>query len=124
MTLYVALIIISCTFDIAHAPLPDNIYAFVSQERHRTGLIKAYFKQGYAYKDIVLFLATIHGIKIGIDRLKQILCKLGLRRRQPKNEDTVGPVLEAVRDIMEESGKLYDKGRLLSFFLILCTVFS
>ena len=102
----VFLFLVFCAFalDEAYAPFPGNARPFVG-ERQRANLVRAYFKQGYAYRDIVLFLATMHGIKIGVDRLKQILFKLGLRRRQKLNEETVGRVLEAVRSELEESGE-------------------
>ena len=73
-------------------------------ELGREGLIAAYFKQGYSYKDIVLFLATMHGLKLSVSRLRQILFRLGLRRKEQHTMESVNCVLQAVKTELEGSG--------------------
>lgn len=100
-------IIFVCFLIVIHgawAPSTGNEQLLLEHGGNRDGLISAYFRQGYSYKDIVLFLASIHGLKIGVDRLKQILRRLRLRRREPQNEETVQRVVAAVQKEMEESG--------------------
>ena len=100
-------IIFVCFLIVIHgawAPSTANEQLLLEHGGNRDGLISAYFRQGYSYKDIVLFLASIHGFKIGVDRLKQILRRLRLRRREPQNQETVQRVVAAVQKEMEESG--------------------
>ena len=100
-------IIFVCFLIVIHgawAPSTANEQLLLEHGGNRDGLISAYFRQGYSYKDIVLFLASIHGFKIGVDRLKQILRRLRLRRREPQNQETVQRVVAAVQSEMEESG--------------------
>ena len=66
---------------------------------------KMYFNRGFGYKDITIFLGTLHGIHISVIRLKQILKKLRLRRRQPHTEERMQEVLTAINGEIEESGK-------------------
>lgn len=110
MNMKVVLLLVFFVFvlDTAYAPYPTVIRPFVPGIQQREVLIKAYFRQGYAYKDIVLFLATMHGIYIGVDRLKRILARLGLRRRNVLDEESARRVLEAVRSEIVESGKFPD----------------
>jgi len=96
-------IVFAVTVDVVCAPLAEFQF---SEGSSRDGFIAAYFRLGYSYKDIVLFLATLHGMKIGVPRLKQILYRLGLRRRVEHTQETVAAVLQAVQHELEESGML------------------
>ena len=49
----------------------------------RDSLIQDYFRQGYPYKLILCFLHFVHGISLSLRQLKQILRRLGLKRRPP-----------------------------------------
>lgn len=105
MKVVTLVVFITLVIDAAYAPYPPITRSFVPGGNQRDTLIKAYFRQGYAYKDIVLFLATMHGINIGLQRLRQILARLGLRRRQVLDEEVAKRVLEAVRKELVESGR-------------------
>ena len=56
MKLVLCLIILLNVLDTVYAPPPLN----QREAAARNVLIKAYFNQGFIYKDIVLFLATLH----------------------------------------------------------------
>lgn len=47
----------------------------------RNELIKEYFRQGYEYNMIVMFLFCVHGVSISVRQLKRILRKMNLKRR-------------------------------------------
>ena len=89
----------------AYAPLPGH-QAF-NRNRHviRNGLIKRYFDQGYACKDIIVFVETLHGIRISMDWLRKVLRKMGLRRHMDHNERTLQRIFDAIRTEQESSGK-------------------
>lgn len=106
MKITLLLVLLVFLLDAAYAPIPAHSRTFAPGVTQRTALIKGYFRQGYAYKDIILFLATMHGIKIGVARLRQILATLGLRRRVEMDENRIRDVLEGVRKELEESGEL------------------
>ena len=71
----------------------------------RNAWIKHYFNRGYTYKDITLFLGTLHGFKLGIDMLKKALRQMGLKKRKERTEENMAAILRAVRTELEGSGK-------------------
>ena len=99
MKLILVLVLFGFILDCAYAPTPakDNTV--------RNNAIKWYFNRGYAYKDITLFLAAMHGIRIGVDRLKAILKKLGLKRRTRHTEESLKDVVTAIQHELDGSGK-------------------
>lgn len=84
-----------------YAPPPLN----QREAAARNVLIKAYFNQGFIYKDIVLFLATLHGIHISVIGLKRVLRRLGLKRRAECNEQNLKEIVAAITEEQQSTGK-------------------
>ena len=61
----------------------------------KDSLIRKYFENGYAYKDIRTFLESKHGIVLSEDQLRGRLKRLGLKRRG--NESTLEEVEAAIQ---------------------------
>lgn len=70
----------------------------------RENLVAAYFKQGYSYSDIVVFMLTLYKIKLSERTVKRILAKLGLKRRTAHTEERMRSLLAVVRQEVTESG--------------------
>lgn len=105
MKVFLKIIVFLCVFTTAYAPLTGYVKALTkNQHSTRDNLIKAYFKQGYSYPDIILFLFTINGIRIGLTQLCTILRRLGLRRRVEHNEEQMRRTLDVVRREIAGSG--------------------
>ena len=90
--------------EFVHAPLPKYTPAMTSFKSSRHALIKAYFKQGYSYKEIILFLSVMHGLSIGMTTLKKALARMGLRRRKQQTEGSLGIIIKAVKKKIASSG--------------------
>ena len=101
MKLVLCLIILLNVLDTVYAPPPLN----QREAAARNVLIKAYFNQGIIYKDIVLFLATLHGIHISVIGLKRVLRKLGLKRRAEYNEQNLKEIVAAITEEQQSTGK-------------------
>ena len=86
-------------------PLPSYLPSVQANRAGKEALIRVYFNQGYAYKNIVLMLTTLHGIKMSLPTLKIILRRMNLKRRKPLTEDMTQEVVAAVRKELEESGQ-------------------
>lgn len=99
------LIIIAVIIDAAYAPGTQFPGTLSRRHARRDALIKGYFKAGYSNKDIALFLASVHGIKISVQWLKKVVRKLGLRRRFPQTEDTLRTLIEAIQGEIAAGGK-------------------
>ena len=99
-------IIIICLLENAVATLPKYTPALRHSIEGRDALIRSYFHQGYAYKEIVLFLTTLHGIKIGYEYLRHVVRKLGLRRKKIYDDATLQSVIDAIREECKGSGKI------------------
>ena len=96
------LIILLNVLDDVYAPRPVNR----REAAARNTLIRTYFNQGFVYKDIVLFLATLHGIHISEIGLKRVLQKLGLRRRTEYTEHKVKELVSVIIEEQEHSGEM------------------
>ena len=92
------LIILLNVLDNVYAPRPVNR----REAAARNTLIRTYFN----YKDIVLFLATLHGIHISEIGLKRVLQKLGLRRRTEYTEHKVKELVSVIIEEQEHSGEM------------------
>jgi hypothetical protein len=68
----------------------------------RDELIERYFKLGLKYKEICLFLLSLHGIEISVRHLKRILRQRQLGRR--RNPSSPNDVYEALHEEIEGSG--------------------
>ena len=99
------LFIVIVVLQSAYAPMPEYTPAITRTLSARNALIKSYFHQGYAYKDISLFLSTMHGIAIGANYIRVLIRKLGLRRRKPLSDDMLEDVVNAIRMEYRGSGK-------------------
>ena len=69
----------------------------------RDKLIERYFKLGLKYKEICLFLLSLHGIEISVRHLKRILRQRQLGRR--RNPSSPNDVYEALHEEIEGSGR-------------------
>ena len=59
----------------------ENEVRQVLENQSEDELITYYFRQGFVYQKILLFLSTYHGIDISLQTLSTRLRSLGLRRR-------------------------------------------
>ena len=101
MKFILVLSICGMVLDCAYAPSPYVRKDFTVCNNW----IKHYFHKGYSYKDITLFLASLHGFRLGIEGLKKALRSLGLRKRERRTEANLGQILTAVRREIDGSGK-------------------
>ena len=69
----------------------------------KMNLIIHYFSVGYKYKEILASLLLIHGIKLSLRQLKNIIKKQGLRRRTPESD--LGDIIFAILEELSGSGK-------------------
>ena len=97
---------LTCVVKEALAPLPNYTPALPkSSKTQRDQLIKAYFRQAYSNKDILLCVAASHGIVISIITLKRTLRRLRLRRRIPCTEELVARAPTEIDFQLQSSGK-------------------
>ena len=97
-----AVYMIDSTFSL---PQPSYVHSYSGNGSGRDALVRMYFKQGYSYKNIVLMLTTLHGVRISLRTLKRILNRLKLKKRVAISEELTRSVIEAVRKETTESGK-------------------
>jgi len=70
-------------------PPDDNYCSFCGKELDKEELlIKLYFRQGYEYDVIVLFLSKFHGIEMSLQTLKKRYNSLRLRHRDAHFDET------------------------------------
>lgn len=79
-----------------------NSYLPFHQGIERDELIERYFQLGFSYKEIILFLISLHGIEISERHLKRILRQRGLGRRT--HPSSANDVFEAMYKELEGSG--------------------
>lgn len=79
-------------------------YLPIGRALSRLELIKHYFKQGFLYKEIVLFLLIRHGFKISLRQVKRILRRNNLCRRNVFRTP-INDVIEVIRGELEGSGQ-------------------
>lgn len=89
------------------APIPNH----PAEQAHNAfgnveHLVRAYFEHEYSNLDIVLCLASSHGVYISIRTVKRILKRLGLRRRVPCTEDIVKEAYEEIESQLRSSGRM------------------
>lgn len=89
--------------DCAYAP-PSQKHYDMTNVRNRW--VKYYFNKGFSYKDITLFLATVHGFTLGVSGLKKALKKLGMRRRETATQESLNEVVRCVREEIDGSGNI------------------
>ena len=89
----------------SRAVVPDYLPAISDNTLSRDEVIKTYFNLGFKAQEIVLFLVSVHGIRVSLRHLKRILKRLGCRRRrfQSNLDEIVGVVEEELRG----SGSLF-----------------
>ena len=75
-------IAVTCEFCKGTVFLNDNYCSFCGKPIDKEELLlKYYFRQGYEYNVIILFLSKFHGIEMSLRTLKNRYKSLGLRRR-------------------------------------------
>ena len=75
---------------------------FTQQAVERNDLVEEYFKLGFAYTEILLFLQCRHDIRLSIRQLKRILRERGLKRRG--NQENQMNVITAIESELNGSG--------------------
>ncbi len=65
----------------ANQPVQDVEAVFLGNKISCEELITRYFRQGFVYEKILLFLSNYHGIHMSLRTLKAKLNSLGLQRR-------------------------------------------
>ena len=75
---------------------------FTQQAVERNDLVEEYFKLGFAYTEILLFLQCLHDIRLSIRQLKRILRVRGLKRRG--NQENQMNVITAIESELNGSG--------------------
>ena len=103
--LLVITFVIYCAVESVYAPTSSYASALGRKTKGRDVLIKAYFNRGYTYKEILLFLACLHGIKLSLSWLKQIIRRLGLRRQQVQTQESLKLVVRRIKEEIRQSGK-------------------
>lgn len=68
----------------------------------RDDLISRYFKLGFNYQEILLFLHDHHDIHMGLRQLNRLLRKLGLHRKLPRIN--MAQFLEAIQHELANTG--------------------
>lgn len=93
--------------------VPSVIAVFPAEDEHiqlselKFNLIKHYFMLGYKYKEILVALICIHGIKISYTHLKRLLKQMDLRRKVVES-----PADSIIRAILKE---ISGSGRCLGY---------
>ena len=105
--LIIAFLIYS-VLESVYAPKSSYASAVGCKTKGRDVLIRVYINRGYTYKDILLFLASLHGIKLSLSWLKQIIRKLGLKRQQVQTRESLKLVVGRIREEIKQSGKPLD----------------
>jgi len=82
-------IAVTCEFCKGTVFLSDNYCSFCGKPIDKEELVlKYYFRQGYEYDVIILFLSKFHGIEMSLRTLKNRYKSLGLRRRGVDFDET------------------------------------
>ena len=82
-------IAVTCEFCKGTVFLNDNYCSFCGKPIDKEELVlKYYFRQGYEYDVIILFLSKFHGIEMSLRTLKNRYKSLGLRRRGVDFDET------------------------------------
>ena len=100
ITIYVLVVI--CT--ASTAVLPNYSPAIRNNAPTHEEIIENYFNLGLTASEIVLFLVSVHGIRISLGHLKKILTQLGCTRRHHPND--LIEVVQAVEEELRGSGSL------------------
>jgi transposase len=91
---------------LAHIAVVQSVlptYLPNPQENYeRDDLIVKYFRLGMKYTEILMFLASVHGIQLSLRQLKRVVTKRGLSRR--KNYSSTDEVVQAVERELNSSG--------------------
>ena len=80
----VPLVLLALMFDAATCVVPSG-----GADVNRLELIKTYFYCGYLYKDIIILLHILHGIKLSLRQLKRILKTNHLSRNKNKTPEDI-----------------------------------
>ena len=86
--LVVYVLFVSLLFaDITDCVLPAYIPVLANTGNlGRSDLIESYYRLGFSYKEILLFLAVSHGIHLSLRHLKRLLRGLGLTKRKKQSD--------------------------------------
>ena len=88
----------------SRAVLPNYLPVTRGNALARDEFIETYFNLGFAAQEIVLFLASVHGLFISVRHLKRILRSLGCRRRRFQSD--VDEIVQVVQEELRGSGSL------------------
>lgn len=77
--------------------------SYLPLDGDKDDIIRIYFNLGFAYLDIIGFLAVHHGVDLSLRQLCRILRRLGLYRRKMK--DSLPTIIELVEQELSGSGR-------------------
>ena len=82
--------------------LPNYIPTLQVNPGGRNDIVESYFRLGFDYTEILLYLVLFHGISLSLRQLKRVLKSKGLGRR--RNSSDVREVCQAVEEELRGSG--------------------
>ena len=102
----ITLIALACFCKEACAPLPVYTPAALpyGQFVARDELVASYFRQQYKNKEILMALASVHGIIISLATVERILKRLGLKRKVPITDEPLNAAVLQIEAEISESG--------------------
>ena len=102
----ISLIVLACFCKEACAPLPVYTPAALpyGQFVARDELVASYFRQQYKNKEILMALASVHGIIISLATVERILKRLGLKRKVPITDELLNAAVLQIEAEISESG--------------------
>ena len=88
------------------APLPVYTPAVLPNGQYlaRDVLVASYFRQQYRNKEIMMTLASVHGIIVSLATVERILKRLGLKRRVPVSDEILAAAVLQIQAEINESG--------------------
>ena len=102
--LLLVVIFFSFSLQCVYAPVPTYREIVKGSYATRNELLKAYFFPGYSYKDISLFLLTLHDIVLSMHSLKKIFKRLGLKRNNTMDREKLISLMRAINKEKSDTG--------------------
>ena len=103
----ITLIVLAYFCKEACAPLPEYTPAALpyGQFVARDELVASYFRQQYKNREILMALATVHGIVVSLATVERILKRLGLKRKFPITDERLNAGLQQIQAEISQSGR-------------------
>ena len=82
--------------------LPNYIPTLQVNPGGRNDIVESYFRLGFDYTEILLYLVLFHGISLSLRQLKRVLKSKGLGRR--RNSSDIREICQVVEEELRGSG--------------------